>query len=39
MSPKFDIVTPRTAKKAKIIIGFQIGIWGMVIRFGLYQEK
>ena len=39
MSPKFDIVTADTAKKAKIIVGFQVGIWGMVLRLGLYKER
>jgi len=39
MSPKFDIVTKKTASKSKIIIGFQVGIWGMVVRIGLYQER
>ena len=39
MSPKFDIVTKAVAKKSRILIGFQMGIWGMIIRIGLYQER
>lgn len=39
MSPKIDFVTQESAKREdrKLIIGFQIGIWGIVFRIGIYM--
>jgi len=40
MKPKIDIVTQDDLRiqKSKLIIGFQVGIFGYVIRIGLYKE-
>jgi len=38
MTPKFDFVTQDKVKKEnlKLIIGFQVGIWGVIFRAGFY---
>jgi hypothetical protein len=38
MSPKFDFVTQDKIRKetTKLIIGFQVGVWGVIFRAGLY---
>ena len=38
MTPKVDIVTQDEAKDSIILIGIQVGIWGYVIRLGLYRK-
>lgn len=35
---KFDFVNQENAKKAKIIIGFQVGFMGFILRIGLYRQ-
>lgn len=36
MTPLFDVVTQETARKRKLIIGVQIGLFGFILRLGLY---
>jgi len=38
MTPIFDIVTQEKARKeaSRLLIGVQIGVWGFIIRLGIY---
>jgi len=37
MTPKIDIVTQKDAGKEKLVLGLQIGIWGIILRIGFYK--
>jgi len=37
MTPKVEIVTQDEARKAKLILGVQIGLFGYILRLGLYK--
>jgi len=37
MTPKIDIVSQQNASQYKLLFGFQIGLFGFVIRIGLYN--
>lgn len=37
ITPVLDVVTPENAKKNKIIIGIQIGLFGLIFRLGVYK--
>lgn len=39
MKPKIDIVTQKEAKKDFLIIGIQAGLFGYVVRLGLYKQS
>lgn len=38
MSPKFDVVTQDKIRgdKSKLLIGFQVGFCGVILRVGIY---
>ena len=37
MTPKIDIVTQANASQYKLLFGLQIGLFGFVVRIGLYK--
>ena len=39
MSPKIDLVTQEEAKNTFLIIGLQFGIFGYIVRIGLYKQN
>jgi hypothetical protein len=38
MTPKIDLVSQSEAKKDVLIIGVQVGLFGYILRLGLYRK-